>query len=134
VPGLLEGQLASAIYAGFKGKLSKATLWRSVGAESGGLDALGDELAIVPTIWPGQGFTDNYSDAFKARAGIPETDLKVCLFAKSLPAGVRPLKDDKVNIPTGSAAWYQLRKADTDPATALWTCQAYACAAPPLPS
>lgn len=130
MPGILEGQLASAIYAGFKGKLSRATLWRRVLAASGALDQLGDSTEATPTTWGAEGFTDNYSDAFKAAAGIPVTDLKVCLFAKSLPAGVRPQKDDKVNLPAGSSNWYQLRKADTDPATALWTCQAYACAAP----
>lgn len=134
MPGLLEGQLAKAIFAGFKGKLSKATLWRAIGAQSGGLDELGDQLATFPIEWGAEGFTENYNDAFKARAGIPQTDLKVNLFAASLPVGIRPLKDDKVNIPAGSAAWYQLRKADTDPATALWVCQAYACQRPPLPS
>lgn len=130
MPSLLEGALASAIFAGFKGKLLKATLRREVSSISGGLDELGDDLASTPMTWGAEGFTDDWSDAFKARAGIPLTDSKVCLFAKSLPAGVRPEKDDKVNIPAGSAAWYQLRNAKTDPATALWTCQAYECGAP----
>jgi hypothetical protein len=132
--GLLNGQLATAIFAGFKGKLLKATLWRLVGGDSSGLDGFGDDLDQAPTTWGAEGFTENYDDAYKARAGIPLTDLKVNLFAASLATGVRPQKDDKANIPAGSAAWYQLRAVKTDPATALWVCQAYACAAPPLPS
>lgn len=127
MPSLLEGQLAQAIFQGFKGKLKTGTLRRVGSGGSGGKDELGDPLATSAQTWGFEGFTDNYTAYFKAQAGIPETDLKVCIFAKSLPAGVEPKRDDQAQI---GGAWYQLRKADTDPATALWECQAYAIKAP----
>lgn len=125
MPGLLDGQLAKQIYAGFKNRLQKGQLWRAGVAASGGLDAYGDPAATDPQTWNMQGFTDQYSDTFRATAGIPEGDVKVCIFAQSLP--VRPSKDDKAFI---NGQWWQLRKAVTDPATALWTCQSFACLAP----
>jgi len=126
---LLSGALASAVYSGFKGKLLKATLRRAGPATSGGLDIRGDPIATDPQTWDCQGFLDGYSDYLRAN-GIPQTDVKVCIFAKSLSAGVQPLKDDKVEIPRGSGTWFQLRRADTDPATALWTCAAFSVRAP----
>jgi hypothetical protein len=126
VSGLLEGQIADAIYAGFKGKLLVGTLWRSVPAISGGLDARGDPEIIDPVSWRCQGFVDGYDAAYRARAGIPETDSKVCIFAQSIP-GVRPAKDDKVLF---RGEWWQLRSVATDPATALWVCQAFIGVAP----
>lgn len=129
--GILDGQLAQAVYDGFKGRLLKGTLRREVIGDSSGLDELGDAVAPEPVSWGAQGFTDEYSDFFKAQAGIPTTDLKVCIFAKSLPAGVRPQKDDKVSLTqAGVTTWYQVRKVMTDPATALWTCQSFVCQAP----
>lgn len=125
--GLLDGQLAKQIYAGFRNKLQKGTLWRSSTVASAGLDARGDPNEVEAQTWGCQGFHDNISDEFKARANIPETDSLVCIFAQSLPSGISPQKDDKVNI---AGAWWQLRKVKTDPATALWSCQAYQCAAP----
>lgn len=129
MPGILEGQLASAIYAGFRGKLKKATLWRLAAGSSTTLTPAGDVIDQAPEMWPCEGFTDGYSDYIRATAGIPTTDLKVCVFGASLPAGVRPLTDDKVLI---GGEWHQLRKANVDPAGALWTCQAFVCRAPPL--
>lgn len=132
MPKLLEGALAQAIYAGFKGKLLVGTLRRNVPVESAGLDADGDPAATVPRSWPTQGFTDEYSDFSRAQAGIPDTDVKINIFAKSLPAGVRPLKDDMASFTVaGVVSWYQIRRAATDPATALWVCQGFAIPAPP---
>jgi len=129
--GLLDGQLAQAVYLGFKGKLLKGSLRRAGVAESGGLDSRGDPLATDPQTWACQGFTEDYSDYFRATTGVPEGDLKANIFAKSLPAGVRPLKDDQVSFTqAGVTTWYQVRKAATDPATALWVCQAFAIPAP----
>ncbi len=129
--GLLDGQLASAIYAGFKGKLLVCALRQASVVESGGLNELGDPITVNPTSYGCQGFTEDYDEAYRLRAGIPLTDLKVCLFAKSLPAGVKPAKDDLASVTrAGVATWYQLRRVATDPATALWTCQAYETAAP----
>lgn len=119
--GLLDGQLASAIYAGFKNKLLIGTFRRRAIDETEGLDELGDPRSVVETDYSCQGFTDNYSEFFRATFGVPDTDLKVCIFAKSLSAGVRPLKDDLVRF---QSIWYQLKTVSVDPATALWECRA----------
>lgn len=129
--GLLDGDLATAIFAGFKGKLLRGVIRQSPAPISGALDADGDpEPAPDPTDTPCEGFTEDYSDAFRERAGIPETDLMVNLFAASIP-GIRPTKDDKVRLDRqGVGQWYQLRKAATDPAEALWVCQSFEIEAP----
>ncbi|GGB00540.1 hypothetical protein GCM10011491_30930 [Brucella endophytica] len=121
---LLTGQIAKAIYAGFKGKLLTGQLRQQ---SAGGLDEYGDPTPGTVTLSPMQGFTDEYDDAYRARAGIPETDLIVNIFAQSLPAGIRPGKDDKAQF---LGQWYQIRAVKTDPATALWTCQAFRIEAP----
>ena len=124
--GLLEGQIAKAIYDGFKGKLLKGTLTRAAPDRATGLDELGDPNSTVASSWPCQGFADNYSEFFRATAGIPDTDLSVSIFAASLPAGVKPQKDDRATLKDrGVSTTYQLRSASTDPATALWVCRAF---------
>ncbi len=128
MPGLLDGQLARTIYQGFRNKLLTGQLRKAVPSISGGLLPNGDPIATAIVLYTCQGFVEGYSAIYKARAGIPETDSKVNVFAASLPAGVRPEKDDKVKF---LGTWWQLRKAETDPATALWTCQAYQCTPPP---
>lgn len=124
--GLLEGQIADLIYKGFKGKLLKGVLRRETASGSAGLDDLGDPLATVIETWACQGFTDLYSAFYRSQAGIPDTDLKANIFAKSLTGGVVPTKDDQVKFTVSSVAtWYQVRKVDVDPATALFVCQAF---------
>jgi hypothetical protein len=135
VPGLLNGQLAKEVYAAFRGKLLKGTLWRAGSSESAGLDERGDERpGATPMTWPCQGFVEAYDDSFRARAGIPDTDSRVNIFSQSLPAGIQPGIDDKVLMPSplNVPTWYQLRRVGTDPATALWVCQAHEVLAPPL--
>jgi len=124
--GILDGQLAATIYAGFRGRLSKGRLLRVGVGESGGLDALGDAKATGQELYGLEGFADDYSDFFRAQAGIPETDVKVCIFGASLPKGIRPLKDDKVALTrAGVETWYQLRRDGVDPAGALWECPGF---------
>lgn len=127
--GLLDG-LAKAVFSGFKGKLLTGTLRRDT--PSATLDENGDPDSYDPTTWAVQGFTDGYSDSFRMKAGIPIEDVKVCIFGASLPAGIRPKKDDRVSLTfKGVTTWYQLRgRVDTDPAQALWECQAYVCPEP----
>lgn len=118
--GLLSGQIADAIFKGFKGKLLKGTLRRRVVDQSVGLDDRGDPIAVEPTDYTCEGFVDEYSEFFRAQTGVPDTDSKVCIFAKSLPAGVRPIKDDLVQF---NSQWWHLKTVGTDPATALWECR-----------
>lgn len=119
--GLLDGQIASAIYNGFKGKLLRGTLRKFVVDEAVGLNTKGDPIAVNPVDYTCEGFVDEYSEFFRAQTGIPDTDCKVCIFAKSLSAGVRPLKDDLAQF---QSMWYQLKSVSTDPAQALWECRA----------
>lgn len=119
--GLLDGDLAESIYAGFKGRLIAGALRRILIPESGALDRLGDAIDVAPEDLPIEGFTEHYSAAFRAKAGIPQTDLNVCFFAATI-SGIRPLPDWQARL---GSKWYQLRAVDTDPATALWTCQSF---------
>lgn len=122
--GLLDGDIAKQIFAGFKGKLLKGTL--RVETESMGNDEYGDPLATTITTHAMEGFTDEYSAFFRAQSGIPDTDLKVCIFAQSMP-GMTPAKDDKAKFRN---QWYQIRKVDVDPADALYICQSFSISAP----
>jgi hypothetical protein len=126
VPGLLDGYIAKAVYAGFKGRLSPGLLRRSVATS---LDDLGDPVSPTTADYDCQGFVDDYSAVVRAKAGIPVTDVKVCIFGQSLAGGsVRPTKDDVVRMPTraGVVTWHQLReRIEVDPAGALYECQAF---------
>lgn len=124
--GLLDGDLQAQIWKGFKGKLLTGTLRRDGVPESGGLDSHGDPIDTTPTTWSIQGLVDNYTKYAKAQAGIPEADVKVLILAGQNPS-LRPVKDDRVLL---GGRWYQLRNASTDPAIAVWECQAFECEAP----
>lgn len=124
MPGLLEGQIAKAIFKGFKGKLLKGTLRRETLGTT--LDTFGDPTGATVTSYSIEGFVSGYSAFYRATAGIPETDVKVNIFAQSSP-GLVPSKDDLVQF---QGTWYQLRSANVDPATALYACQAFVTVAP----
>lgn len=115
---LLTGDIAKKIFAGFKGKLLKGELRRET--PSTALDEYGDSVK-EPSYFTVEGFVDEYSEFYRASAGIPDTDLKINIFAQSAPT-LTPNKDDKVQF---LGQWYQLRRVGTDPATALWVCQAF---------
>lgn len=124
---ILEGSLARQVFAAFRGKLLKGYLRRMVSL-GGEPDEYGDvTVSVFPQVWSLEGFEDTYDDRYRAVAGIPETDVRVSVFAQSLPAGISPRKDDMVGlIRNGVTNWYQLRTVQTDPAQAMWTCQAFA--------
>lgn len=124
--GFLDGDIASSIYAGFKGRLLSGVIRKRAEPVSSGLDPRGDPIDYgTPTDHTMEGFTEDYSDDFRATAGIPATDFKVNVFGQSLP-GIRLGKDDIGYFTRGSAVeWFQLRNARKDPAGALWTCQAF---------
>lgn len=122
---MLNGSVATAIYKGFKGKLLTGTIRQYSSPASGALDEYGDPIDLAATNTSIEGFVDAYSAFYAAQAGIPETDLKVCIFGKSCP-GVIPTKDDVVKFTqAGSATWYQIRAVAVDPALALYECQAF---------
>lgn len=125
--GILDGPIADKVFAAFKGKLHKGLLLKSVIADSGALDDLGDPIDAGLASYPCEGFDSRYSEFYRAQAGIPEGDVKIGIFAKSLATGIKPEKDDRVKI---AQAWYQIRQIARDPATALWLCQSYPIPAP----
>lgn len=119
--GLLDGDLATSIYNGFKGKLLTGEVRRNAPGISAGLDDQGDPLDLDSETWDVEGFIDNYSRDTRARAGIPDTAVKVCIFAQSAP-DYSPRKDDTVRI---GARWARILDGPIviDPAGALWELQ-----------
>lgn len=116
---LLEGQLAKAIYAGFKGKLLKGILSRPVA--SGGLDINGDPVTVTPQAFPCEGFVENFSAYYREQNGIPDTDMSVLIFSESI--STVPQKDDTI---TFRGTKYQIRKIlEVDPAEATYRLQGY---------
>ena len=93
--------------------LSDATLTRATG--SGGW---GEDMASVST-HPCKALLAAYSDHLRAVAGIPDTDVKLMIVGTSI--ATEPLKGDTVTLKGRSWA---LIRVDTDPARAMWTCQA----------
>lgn len=114
--------LPDAIYAAFKDKLRTATYYEPATASSGVLDDLGDPQEVSHPAHGCQGFFENYSAVTMKQSGMEEGDLKVCLFASSLPAGVVPQKDGLVYM---KLRWFQIRERKTDPAEALWELQSF---------
>lgn len=123
--GLLDGDISAKVYAAFKGKLLSGVIRQVTAPVSGSLDEFGDPQAGVPLDTPCEGFTDEYSDFFRAQVGIPDNDIKVMIFAKSIP-GIVPSKDACVGFARGDVVeWHQLRgPRKLDAAGALWECQA----------
>ncbi|MCV2448462.1 hypothetical protein [Paracoccus sp. DMF] len=92
---------------------SEATLTRANGA-GGWKDDAG-----TTAIYPCRAMLESYSDHLRAVAGIPDTDVKVMIVGTSI--SVDPLKGDTVTL---SGRRWAIIKVDTDPARAIWTCQA----------
>jgi hypothetical protein len=127
MPTSILAPLAQQVFNAFNGKLLNGTLWRYVIGDSGNLTDQGDPIEGTPTTWSMQGFVDDFDAAYRQRAGIPEGDAKVSVFGASLPSGIVPQRDDRINM---QDQWWQVRKVATDPAQALWVTQSFACPAP----
>lgn len=117
--GLLDGDLRQSIYDAFKGKLLSGEVRRKVRPSSGANDAHGDPVEVDEQIWSVEGFPDNFSRFTRAQAGIPDSTVKVCVFAQSAPSW-GPHKDDLVRL---GLQWFKLGGGplEIDPAGALWT-------------
>jgi hypothetical protein len=126
--GLLDGDLAKSIYAGFQGKLLSGEVRRKSRPTSGANDAHGDPIELDNETWQVEGFFDNFSRFTRAQAGIPDGTVKACVFAQSAPDWT-PHKDDLIRLGT---KWAQLAGGplDIDPAGALWTLDAMQITAP----
>lgn len=113
----LQNQLKNQIAAGFKNKLLKGKLERKT---NNGVNEFGDPVVNVEETFNIEGFTSKYSDFYRAKFGIPDTDLKVILIAGN--CDVKPEKEDNVSF---SDKKYQIRSVNIDPAEATYICQAY---------
>lgn len=126
--GMLDGDIAKSIYAGFTGKLLSGEVRRKTRPSSGANDDHGDPVDLDTEIWQIEGFFDDYSRFTRAQAGIPDSTIKACVFAQSAPDWT-PHKDDMVRLGT---QWSRLAGGPLgiDPAGALWTLDAEKCEAP----
>lgn len=116
---LLEGALAKAIYSGFRGKLLKGVLSRSI--PGGTLDSNGDPTATTTVTFTLEGFVENFTAFYRAQAGIPDGDVSILILAQSL--NTVPTKDDRVQF---RGTWYQLRQqVEQDPANATYRWSGY---------
>lgn len=133
--GLLDGGLARSIYQGFRGKLLKGVIHQLVVPDGTQLDGHGDPETVAPLITKLEGFPEGYSRFTKAQAGIPTTDLKLNIFAASMP-GITPAIGNQVRLDRKAGArtiatWYQIRgPVEIDPAGVLWVCQSFEIKAP----
>lgn len=114
--GLLDGQIAAAIAKGFSGKLLRGTLRKLTTTSQ---NSYGDPIQSH-TDYRTQGFVDNYSDIYRAQAGIPNTDVRITLIAGL--TGAAPSKDDEISM---QGAYYRIRAVSADPALAHYECQSF---------
>jgi len=115
----LEGPLRKAIAQGFRGKLKIGTLSRSTASV---LDAYGDPLPSGEETYPFEGFVEGFSLYSRSQAGIPDADAKISIIGGSLPDGIVPQQDDRIEI--GGQRFNTVRLISVDPAGALYETQA----------
>lgn len=92
---------------------SEATLTRP--AQGGGWNA----ATGTPQTYPCKAMIEAYSDHLRAVADIPGTDVRLMIVGTSIE--VDPKKGDTVTL---NGRDWTLIQVDTDPARAMWTCQA----------
>ncbi len=128
---LLEGKLKAKIAQGFKGKLTKGVLRRSVAT---GLDSRGNPTAPTITSFNFEGIRESWSALYKANAGIPDTDVSILILQGSFkPVTVITKADEDAEIFLDKPwnAWFQVRKVlEVDPAGASARLQCYEIPAP----
>jgi len=113
----LQNQLRNQLAAGFKNKLLSGILTRS---QATTLDSYGDPVSSTSETFKVEGFPSQYEEYFRAKFGIPDTDLKIVLIAGNCET--RPNKDDVISFREKT---YRLRSVKVDPAEATYVCQAY---------
>ena len=68
-----------------------------------------------------EGFPSNYSEFFRATAGIPESTAKIILIAANCQT--TPIKDDVIAFDGFGS--FQVREVKTDPDRAHYNCMVY---------
>jgi hypothetical protein len=114
-------QLVVDVTAALSGELRTATLWKS---EIVGDDGAGNYIYdyVAHTC---QGTRANYDARYASEAGIPRTEVSIELLAGTLD--IAPNNLDYIEIEN---AWHVITTVETDPATAVWSCQCTASADP----
>jgi hypothetical protein len=113
----LSGSLRKQLAQGFRGQLLTGTLTRETAT---GVDQYGDPVT-TPQAYRVQGFHDAYDEAYRIRAGIPETDSKIVLVLGN--GQIDPQKDDEITL-TGYGP-FKVRRVKVDPAKATAECQVF---------
>lgn len=111
--GLLDGGL-QAVFAGAFGPLFlDGTLHVATTTPDG-------EGGVTRTFEnkPVKGMVDSYSDAYRAAAGIPETDVRLIVLQHGV--GAAPDTDSEITL---RGARYRIMTVGQDPAQAAWTIQ-----------
>lgn len=78
-----------------------------------------NEAPAEADAYPCKAMIDTYSDHMRATADIPGTDVRLMIVGASIL--VDPLKGDTVTL---QGRRWTLIEVSTDPARAMWTCQA----------
>ncbi len=117
---LLDGDIAAIANDALGGILLDVTVAPKVVTGIGP----GKFVASWPVAHPGKGFVKDYSD-FARASGIPATDRKIVVLAKSLLDGsgteVAPMRGDLVTV---RGRTYDIIDVKRDPAGATWELQA----------
>lgn len=115
--GLLTGGLAQTIHSAMKGLFLDAVLLRDVPGVS---SDPADPSPPVRSSYPCKAIADTYS-SFDVASGLADsTDAKILILSKSL--SFRPVAGDKISLNGGKPL--SIVRVTTDPAMAVWECQA----------
>jgi hypothetical protein len=114
---LLDGGIATIVGNALSSIMLDGTLQRTVATTA---DAYGDPVESSVTSYAIKAFDEEYTAAYRAVAGIPETDSKVNILASLL--AVEPQPDDVIVF---RGRTLRVRAVMSDPARALWTCQVF---------
>jgi hypothetical protein len=113
---LLDGGIARMVGNGLDFMMLDGAL---VQANASAVDEHGVPIETT-TIYAFRGFTEDYTAAYRAMAGIPLTDIAVMIVASSTDR--TPAIDDQIVI---RGKTYRVRAVTSDPAYAMWACQCF---------
>jgi hypothetical protein len=117
--GLLDGDIATIANDALGGILLDVSVAPKVVTNT----APGKFADSWPVAHGGKGFVEDYSD-FARASGIPATDRKVVLLAKSLLASGAELTPKRGDRVTAEGRTYDVIEVGRDPAGATWELQA----------
>lgn len=104
----------------------KGTLNRVAADTIVGLDNRGDPIANKITPYNCEGFFDDYTEGYKVKFEIPDTDTRIMIFSNSIT--IKPRQGDEINLvdpKREGSGWFKIRSISVDPASALWVCRSY---------